>query len=72
MQLVSAPPPGPFLDTWAPPGAGRRRENQLGELILNPIFAIPPFAPPDSAGARFGAVACRGPFRSGCSLLVAR
>ena len=34
MQLVSAPPPGAFLDTWAPPRAGRRRENQLRELIL--------------------------------------
>ena len=34
VQLVSAPPPGAFLDTRAPPRAGRRRENQLRELIL--------------------------------------
>eukprot|EP00959_Pyramimonas_sp_CCMP1952_P455584 9471780-Pyramimonas_sp.AAC.2 len=64
MQLVSAPPPpSPFLDTWAPPGAGRRWENQLRELILYPALrypghpaiphlspAIPPFFPPERSG----------------------
>ena len=45
MQLVAAPPQGPFLDTWAHPGAGRRRENQLRELILYPALCCPTLSP---------------------------
>ncbi|CAK0828842.1 unnamed protein product [Prorocentrum cordatum] len=36
---------GPFLDTWPPPGAGRRRENQLRELILKPPLCYAPLSP---------------------------
>ena len=45
MQLVSAPPQGPLLDTWAHPGAGRRQENQLRELILYPTLCYPTLLP---------------------------
>ena len=52
MQLVSAPPPGAFLDTWAPPRAGRRRESQLRELIRYPPSLSPPVRPPrDGTGS---------------------
>ena len=46
VQLVSAPPPGLFLDMVAP-GAGRRRGNELHELIPYPPLLSPPFVQPD-------------------------
>ena len=40
MQLVSASPLGPFLDTWAPSAARRRQEHQLRELIRGPQITV--------------------------------